>query len=561
MPSLTATLHQLTTAGLIYQGIDGPELEYLFRHALIQEAAYESLLRQERKRLHQQVAETLVARYRAGQHDLAGSLGLHYLAADDPQARPYLHQAGDQALDRYANAEAVRYYEAALPFAALAADRAALLRGLGEALFRLGQGPAAVAVWRQAIAAAAQVPDYDLLGRLYGRAARAASYAGNVPGSCALAEEGLAALAGTPPTVGQAALLHEAARSSYFAGQVERARTLSRQALDLAAALDATEVRVDALVTAAMLDPDDSAALAQLEEAIRLAETASLFQVAVRAHQNWAATAERAGRHLGLAVAHYDQAILHARRRGAVAEEIFSRAWAANIRLSLGEFAVVPGVLDDLRRQIAGLGNPPLLGVWALRLAEARLLYYQGRPEALAVLRAFQEEVRQQDDPEMLAEVNTALAEPLIDSGDLAAAVVTLEEALRLHDWDTSSLTVRCLLCVVYARQGNLAGAEAEFQAVQAAAGPRPSPREQAYLSRAAAYLATASGRFAEAADRLAEAAAAEAQVGRRWYQARILQDWAALVARTAPESARAAALRAEAARLFAAMGLPVPDA
>jgi hypothetical protein len=161
----------------------------------------------------------------------------------------------------------------------------------------------------------------------------------------------------------------------------------------------------------------------------------------------------------------------------------------------------------------------------------------------------------------MLAEVNTALAEPLIDSGDLAAAVVTLEEALRLHDWDTSSLTVRCLLCGVYARQGNLAGAEAEFQAVQAVAGPRPSPREQAYLSRAEAYLATASGRFAEAADRLAEAAAAEAQVGRRWYQARILQDCAALVARTAPESARAAALRAEAARLFAAMGLPVPDA
>jgi predicted ATPase len=52
-------LTHLETTGLLRLAQTHPELEYLFRHALVQDAAYESLLLANRKQLHRQVAETL----------------------------------------------------------------------------------------------------------------------------------------------------------------------------------------------------------------------------------------------------------------------------------------------------------------------------------------------------------------------------------------------------------------------------------------------------------------------------------------------------------------------
>jgi tetratricopeptide (TPR) repeat protein len=54
-------LDALESKGLIRLAAIDPELEYLFRHALVQDAAYESLLKQERRALHRQVGEALEA--------------------------------------------------------------------------------------------------------------------------------------------------------------------------------------------------------------------------------------------------------------------------------------------------------------------------------------------------------------------------------------------------------------------------------------------------------------------------------------------------------------------
>src|SRR5205814_3640253 len=93
----------LERSGLIQVAAVQPELEYLFRHALVQDAAYSSLLKQDRRALHKLAAESLLALYPERTHELAGVIGMHYERAGDPAAAAeYLVIAGEQALERFA---------------------------------------------------------------------------------------------------------------------------------------------------------------------------------------------------------------------------------------------------------------------------------------------------------------------------------------------------------------------------------------------------------------------------------------------------------------------------
>ena len=62
---LQAALTKLTDAELIYARGSPPEAQYQFKHALIQDAAYEALLKSRRKELHRRAAETLTQRFAA----------------------------------------------------------------------------------------------------------------------------------------------------------------------------------------------------------------------------------------------------------------------------------------------------------------------------------------------------------------------------------------------------------------------------------------------------------------------------------------------------------------
>ncbi|TME86455.1 MAG: hypothetical protein E6I44_13285, partial [Chloroflexi bacterium] len=61
--TVQAELGTLEASGLVEIAALQPELEYLFRHALVQDAAYGSLLKQDRRTLHRAAAETLLALY------------------------------------------------------------------------------------------------------------------------------------------------------------------------------------------------------------------------------------------------------------------------------------------------------------------------------------------------------------------------------------------------------------------------------------------------------------------------------------------------------------------
>ena len=124
-----------------------PELEYIFKHALVQEATYESILLQRRRDLHRRVGECMETLFAERLDEFYGLLAYHYTRAEEwEKAQDYLFKAGDQAGKIAADAEALEHYRLALTAHTRAFgnrwdpwQRAILERKMGEALFRRGQ--------------------------------------------------------------------------------------------------------------------------------------------------------------------------------------------------------------------------------------------------------------------------------------------------------------------------------------------------------------------------------------------------------------------------------------
>jgi class 3 adenylate cyclase/tetratricopeptide (TPR) repeat protein len=91
------------------------ELEYLFKHALAQEAAYESVLAQKRKELHLKVAGSIEKVFKKRLHEFYGMLAYHYSQGEDlDKTEEYMIKAGEEALSSSASSEALQYYQEAL---------------------------------------------------------------------------------------------------------------------------------------------------------------------------------------------------------------------------------------------------------------------------------------------------------------------------------------------------------------------------------------------------------------------------------------------------------------
>jgi tetratricopeptide (TPR) repeat protein len=107
-------LDTLEAKGLIRLVASRPELEYLFRHGLVQDAAYGSLLKQERRVLHAQVGEALETLYPERRTELAAVLALHFeQAGDTDRAVRYYVEAGEFGKRRNAISEAFAAYSRA----------------------------------------------------------------------------------------------------------------------------------------------------------------------------------------------------------------------------------------------------------------------------------------------------------------------------------------------------------------------------------------------------------------------------------------------------------------
>jgi TOMM system kinase/cyclase fusion protein len=106
--TLQRGLQQLVEAEFLYQQGLPPQATYLFKHALIQDAAYQSLLRSTRQQYHQRIAQVLEMRFPQICETQPELLAQHYTEASlMTQAIPYWQQAGQRALQRSAHLEAI----------------------------------------------------------------------------------------------------------------------------------------------------------------------------------------------------------------------------------------------------------------------------------------------------------------------------------------------------------------------------------------------------------------------------------------------------------------------
>lgn len=118
MPSsLPHELETLESTGLVLRGAEVPELEFAFKHSLVQETAYGSLVRNRRVELHRHVAEAIETLGAASEAN-AAVLAIHFKEAGLPdKAFRYAAEAGDLARRTYAHSEALASYDLALSLA------------------------------------------------------------------------------------------------------------------------------------------------------------------------------------------------------------------------------------------------------------------------------------------------------------------------------------------------------------------------------------------------------------------------------------------------------------
>ncbi len=127
-------LSELQRLDLIVEVRRRPTPEYRFRHGLVQEVSYSTLVEPTRRELHRRVGEALEALYDESREEIFDLLARHFTEADEPEkAVEYLLAAGDKARQLYADQEALEHYRRARSFLARMRDE----RRARDTLFKM----------------------------------------------------------------------------------------------------------------------------------------------------------------------------------------------------------------------------------------------------------------------------------------------------------------------------------------------------------------------------------------------------------------------------------------
>jgi ATP/maltotriose-dependent transcriptional regulator MalT len=297
--------------------------DYAFRHALLQEAAYDDLLPGERQRLHRSFASALASRMPGAGALAAGhwaELAHHWWnARDDRHAFEAFVRAGGEAAKAFAFADGRRYDERALDLwgavsdaeALAGIDHAALLARAAEGALLSGDSRRAVALGRQVLAALGPNADRVRLGTAIERLARALWIDGDLDASLNEHRRAMETIPVDPATAERARAMSGYAQILMLIDRWEESSVVAAEAAALARAVGAREAEGHALCTLGI----DLAALgdgAGATEAIGTAlviarEVANADDIG-RAHVNFAASSQMNGDLKGMLEKVYDGA-------------------------------------------------------------------------------------------------------------------------------------------------------------------------------------------------------------------------------------------------------------
>ncbi|HET9522081.1 MAG TPA: AAA family ATPase [Candidatus Limnocylindrales bacterium] len=439
---------------------------YRFRHALLSEVTHADLLPGERQRLHEAVAEYLVAAEQAGEPIVAAELAHHWLVAERPrEALTASVDAARSATGVHAHADAHRHLERALSLvdrvadseSLLGMDRISLLTLASDAADRAGASQRAVELARTALEYLGHGGDPALEGIIRSRLAYYLWLTGDSPASIAEHRAAVAVVPAEPPSVERARVLGGLASILMPTGHYRESREIAEEALRV---LHETESREGEGRLLNVLGVDlvglgeVELGLGHLREAVRAAREANELENQLGAIHNLAfflAQTDRFEEGIGVAM----DGLEAAKRVGLL------RRYGANLRATAGDILHRSGRWDEadqitregLDLDIDSSGSIYLRATRAMYQSARGQLESAGDDLAAADALAAGGDV----DPDVQAYLLQAHAEMHLVSGRPADALRSVENAIAQYAGSDEYLLVAPLIADGMAAAADLA--------------------------------------------------------------------------------------------------------
>lgn len=293
---LQAYLEALLHADLLVEahGPEGRPSGYRFRHALVQEVAYNSLLLKRRTTLHGRVASTLERLHAQRLDEYLPQLAYHYsFSADRERALQYLLRFGDKARMIYANQDAVGCYRRALQIIEPQGDspllKANVLEKLADAQSAAGEPEAALESWQAAFLLYETLEEKERLAAVHRKIGLHWWGRGDYEKASEHFQRGLALLVEESESVEMALLYQELGRLHFRIGDDQQAIMWAQRALELGQRLDAYEVLSQASNTSGISMArrgELEEGIAKVEQSLQIALQYGLPTAACRAYTN-----------------------------------------------------------------------------------------------------------------------------------------------------------------------------------------------------------------------------------------------------------------------------------
>jgi predicted ATPase/class 3 adenylate cyclase len=418
-----------------------PKLEYTFKHSMMQEVCYRSLLTRTRRRYHRKIAEYLEAHLTDDEVEAESNNALiaHHAFAGQDWARALRYQmlAGQQAQKLFANYEAIDHFKKALQSAehlnATDEQRQTIHIALGKLLTITNRYDEALKHLQQALSQAEAQDDKNTQAHACRWLAHLHEVRGEYPPALEWVNRGLDAL-GNQETAEAAELSLVAGWVHTRQGDYDNALERCQESLRIAQQLD----KVTALARAynllghiTRLLGHSAMAIEHFQQALELNQRAGDIDGQARAQNQIANACFGLGR--------WQEAERHFRQARETFDQIGDRYNRAVTDNNLGWIALNQGRLDDaLRFYQAGLqsaeqigGSPWMLGGFHNNLGATYIR--RGDVEAACEhLRISQEHYEQAQARDWLPELNRHCAEVALLANDLAKAETCGQDALKL---------------------------------------------------------------------------------------------------------------------------------
>jgi len=475
-------LAQLQMAQIIRERSREPEPEYIFKHILTQEAAYQSLLTQQRKAYHRRIADALARLFWERGEEYAGLVAAHYERAEAwPRALRYLQRAGDAARTSFATKEAIDYYGRALQVAdrigadIQPAERLSLYERRGQLLARLADVEGALADYEQMRQLAQAAGDGQAELRALNEIGAMQEGRHDYVRAAEYFERAQRLARDIGDQAGVADSLNRLGRFYFNIGRPEEAQACHEEALEIARTLDSnfllaasldglgqidlmrgrvrasldkygqiTELRrrvgdqvglmeaLNALAAAYTWLAECDRASQACEEALTFVDKVGNLPVVVSLH-TYLAISQLGEGDLGRAGEHLEIGLAIARSQGHLALQVFCLSWLAYYQVTIGWLDMALESAEAAVSLAQKLGSP----LWEMRASTSLgivRLYRDELDEATRLLSGVYEVACSLDFIPDQAVVLYQLARANLSAGDLEAASEALEGLLRVSD-------------------------------------------------------------------------------------------------------------------------------